>query len=116
MEREVCKLSDWIEQHKQDLIRIEKEEQNDRDVVQFKVESLDFRGNEDIFDDYLESALILKGTGSTVIDGGDLVPLPQPEYEIALSGFSVSGEETGDHAFTVRTERAAYSFSVMDKE
>ncbi|MNI19796.1 hypothetical protein D3C73_732430 [compost metagenome] len=70
---------------------------------------MDYRNTEDVIDEYLDSALILRGTGNTLNRDGELVPLPQQNYEIAVSGLLL--EKVDDGQVELRTERAKYSIT-----
>ncbi|WP_379127082.1 hypothetical protein [Paenibacillus sp. sgz500958] len=109
MEQNVEKLSQWLNTHIGHTLIIEKKELSDLDIVQFSLEAVDYRDAENVIDDYLDSAVILKGHGSTQNKDGDLVPLPQPTYEIAVSGLHVDANHEG--SIQVDTERAKYVLS-----
>ncbi|WP_410511102.1 hypothetical protein PaeBR_13395 [Paenibacillus sp. BR2-3] len=112
MEQSVEILSDWLNSHVNQTIVIEKHELADLDIVHFKLESLDFRSGEDTIDDYLDHALILRGSGNTLNKSGESVPLPQNSYEIAVSGLRFSPSD--DKRFQALTDRAKYIFSLEE--
>lgn len=112
MEQEVRILSDWLNTHVDQTLIIEKHELSDLDIVHFKLESVEFRNGEDTIDDYLDNALVLRGNGNTLNAAGELVPLPQHSYEIAVSGLRFSPSD--DKRFQVQTERAKYILSIEE--
>jgi len=110
MEQHVERLSGWLNAHVDHTIVIEKKELSDLDIVHFRLEEVAFRNAEDVIDDYLDSALILKGHGSTLNRDGELVPLPQPNYEIAVSGLHLG--PLAEERIQVDTDRANYVLTV----
>jgi hypothetical protein len=110
MEQAVQQLQEWLASEAGKTIVIEKQELEDVDTVHFSLESVDYRSSEDVIDDYLGDALILRGTGSTLNGDGELVPLPQPSYELAVSGLKVHSAEA-DKA-ELQTERARYTITI----
>lgn len=110
MEANVQKLIDWLEARKDTTLVIEKQELDDLDTVHFKLETVDYRNTDDVLDDYLDSAVILRGTGSTLNADGELVPLPQPGYELAVSGLQL--HEVSEAKVDLQTSRAKYSLAV----
>ncbi|CQR56117.1 hypothetical protein [Paenibacillus riograndensis] len=109
MDQNVLKLMDWLTAQAGETIMIKKQEMNDLDTVHFNLETVDYRNTEDVIDEYLDSALILRGTGNTLNRDGELVPLPQQNYEIAVSGLQLDNADDGQ--VELRTERAKYSIS-----
>ncbi|MFD1774643.1 hypothetical protein [Paenibacillus rhizophilus] len=110
MEEHVQLLADWLNGHTGGTIVIEKQELEDRDKIYFKLERVDYRDADDVIDDYLDSALILHGTGSTMNADGELVSLPLQSYEIAVSGLAfTSADETRVQA---QTDRAKYTLAL----
>ncbi|MNO23546.1 hypothetical protein D3C76_133490 [compost metagenome] len=109
MDQSVLKLMDWLTAQAGETIVIEKQELNDLDTVHFNLETVDYRNADDVIDEYLDSALILRGTGNTSNRDGELVPLPQQSYEIAVSGLQLGNID--DNQVELRTERAKYSLS-----
>lgn len=110
MEQNVQKLIDWIEAQEAATLVIKKQELDDLDTVHFKVETVDFRNAEDVLDEYLGSAVILRGSGNTLNADGELVPLPQPSYELAVSGLQLN-TIAEDHV-ELQTDRAKYSLTL----
>ncbi|QUL52357.1 hypothetical protein KDC22_18015 [Paenibacillus tritici] len=110
MEQNVQKLIDWLEAQKQATLVITKQELNDLDTVHFTLESVDYRNAEDVIDEYLDSALILRGSGNTLNADGELVPLPQPSYEIAVSGLKLNA--VAEDKAELKTDRAVYSIAL----
>lgn len=110
MEQAVQMLKDWLNDQAGTTIVIKKQELDDVDTVHFTVETVDYRSAEDTIDDYLDDALILRGSGSTLNADGELVPLPQPSYEIAIQGLKINSaaEDRAD----IQTERAKYEISL----
>jgi len=112
MEQSVEILSDWLNSHINQTIVIEKHELSDLDIVHFKLESVDYRSSGATIDDYLDDALVLIGSGDTKNKSGELVPLPQNSFEIAVSGMRFSPSD--DKRFQVDTDRAKYIFSIEE--
>jgi hypothetical protein len=110
MEQTVQKLKDWLTGHVNETIVIEKKELRDLDKVHFNLEAIEFRDAEDVIDDYLGSALILRGFGNTLNADGKLVSLPQSTYDIAVDGLRI--EDIGDRKVEVSTDRAKYILSL----
>ncbi|NQX47612.1 hypothetical protein HQN87_20015 [Paenibacillus tritici] len=110
MEQNVQKLIDWLEAQKQATLVITKQELDDLDTVHFTLESVDYRNAEDVIDEYLDSALILRGSGNTLNADGELVPLPQPSYEIAVSGLKLNA--VAEDKAELKTDRAVYSIAL----
>ncbi len=109
MDQSVLKLMDWLTAQAGETLVIKKQEMSDLDTVHFNLENVDYRNTEDVIDEYLDSALILRGTGNTLNRDGELVPLPQQNYEIAVSGLLL--ENVDDGQVELRTERAKYSIT-----
>ncbi|KGE17204.1 hypothetical protein [Paenibacillus wynnii] len=112
MEQNVSMLSDWLNTHVEQTLVIEKHELEDMDIVHFKLESVEFRNGEDTVDDYLDNALVLKGTGNTTNADGERVPLPQHSYEIAVSGLNMGPSD--EKKLQVNTKRAKYILSIEE--
>ncbi|WP_151736375.1 hypothetical protein [Paenibacillus tengchongensis] len=110
MEPTVQLLKDWLEAQVGATLVITKQELEDKDIVHFHLETVEFRDAESTLDDYLDSALILKGSGNTMNADGDLVPLPQSTYEIAVEGLKVVS--SSEHGAELKSERAKYTLSV----
>lgn len=110
MEQSVQQVMDWLTAKVNQTIVIKKQELEDLDTVHFSLENVDYRNAEDTIDDYLDSALILRGTGSTLNSDGDLVSLPQPNYEIAVSGLKVNNFK--ENQVELQTDRAKYILSL----
>lgn len=110
MEQAVQIIMDWLNAQEGKTIVIKKQELEDLDTVHFNVETVDYRSAEDTIDDYLDDALILRGSGSTLNADGELVPLPQQSYEIAVQGLKVNSS-AADRA-ELQTERAKYEISL----
>ncbi|MDH6368988.1 hypothetical protein M2444_000766 [Paenibacillus sp. PastF-3] len=110
MEQSIQKLMDWINSHVNETIVIEKKELRDLDKIHFNLEAVEFRSAEDVIDDYLGSAIILKGFGSTLNADGELVSLPHSTYDLAIDGLRI--EDIGDRKAEITTDRAIYTLSV----
>lgn len=110
MEEHVKLLADWLDEHTGETVVIEKQELDDGDKVYFKLGGVDYRDSDSVIDDYLDSALILHGTGSTMNGDGELVALPGTSYEIAVSGLSFGS--AGSDKVTAKTERANYTLTI----
>ncbi|WP_042198692.1 hypothetical protein [Paenibacillus camerounensis] len=109
MEQAVQQLKDWLNSESGQTVVITKQELDDVDTVHFSLESVDYRGAEEVIDDYLGDALILRGSGNTLNGDGELVPLPQPSYEIAVSGLQLHSAEA--ERAELQTDRAKYTLS-----
>lgn len=110
MDQTVQKLIDWLDAHANKTIVIKKQELEDLDTVHFQLETVEYRTAEDTIDDYLDDALILRGSGNTLNADGELVPLPQHSYEIAVSGLHL--DNLGEGNAELQTARAKYSLSI----
>lgn len=110
MEQPVQELKEWLASEVNETIVITKEELNDLDTVHFSLEHVDYRNSEDTVDDYLDDALILRGSGSTLNADGELVPLPQQSYEIAVSGLKLHTIEADK--VELQTDRAKYTLAL----
>lgn len=110
MEQNVQKLIDWLEAPEHATLVIKKQELDDLDTVHFNLDTVDYRNAEDVLDEYLGSALILRGTGNTLNADGELVPLPQPNYEIAVSGLRLN--TIAEDNVELETDRAKYSLAL----
>ncbi|KAA9006595.1 hypothetical protein F4V43_06535 [Paenibacillus spiritus] len=110
MAKEIQQITQWLEERMGRTIAIDKREQDDLDSVQIELSGVDYRDAEaqGVIDDYLDSAFILRGLGSTLNAEGERVPLPTSSYEIAVPGLSVRPE--GD-SLVLHTERAEYTLS-----
>ncbi|WP_150271659.1 hypothetical protein [Paenibacillus tepidiphilus] len=109
MEATVQKLKDWLEAQSGAMLVITKQELEDKDIVHFQLEAVEYRDAESTIDDYLDSALILKGSGNTMNADGDLVPLPQSTYEIAVAGLELENES--GHTVKLQSDRGKYTLS-----
>ncbi|WP_019910834.1 hypothetical protein [Paenibacillus sp. HW567] len=112
MDQNVQNLLDWLAAQAGATIVIKKQEMNDLDTVHFSLETVAYRNADDVIDDYLDSALILRGTGNTLNRDGEPVPLPQQNYEIAVSGLRLDTVE--DSQVELRTDRGKYSISLVE--
>ncbi|WP_342435637.1 hypothetical protein NSS79_18555 [Paenibacillus sp. FSL L8-0436] len=110
MDQTVQKLIDWLDAHAITTIVIKKQELEDLDTVHFQLETVEYRTAEDTIDDYLDDALILRGSGNTLNADGELVPLPQHSYEIAVSGLRL--DNLGEDNAELQTDRAKYALSI----
>lgn len=110
MEQTVQKLKEWLDSEINETIIITKEELNDLDIVHFSLENVDYRNSEDTIDEYLDDALILRGSGRTLNADGELVPLPQQSYEIAVSGLHLHTIEADK--VELQTDRAKYTLAL----
>lgn len=114
MEQSVQTLKNWLESQSGHTVKIEKKELNDLDTVHFKLNAVEYRDADDVLDNYLDSALILRGSGSTLNQDGELVPLPQQSYEIALHGLRIGGMD-GNYT-ELHTDRGNYALSVEEDQ
>ncbi|WP_342479921.1 hypothetical protein NST07_18370 [Paenibacillus sp. FSL L8-0340] len=109
MDQTVQKLLDWLDAHANQTVVIKKQELEDLDTVHFQLENVEYRTAEDKIDNYLDDALILRGSGNTLNGDGELVPLPQHSYEIAVSGLHL--DNIGEDKAELQTDRAKYALS-----
>lgn len=109
MDRQLNELTQWLENHKNQNIFIQKNEQGDVDQTELMLERVGFRNaGERPIDDYVDgSAVMLHGHGS-VINGNDRFPLPQDMYVIPVHGLE-NVSASGDAALVFQTERAHYT-------
>ncbi|ASA21746.1 hypothetical protein [Paenibacillus donghaensis] len=110
MEQAEQHIRDWLQSHLNATIIIEKQELEDLDKVYFHLKGIDYREAADVLDEYLDNALILQGSGSTLNADGEQVPLPQTNYELAVSGLLIESLQLNTVKLT--TERAKYVLSV----
>ncbi|MNP16311.1 hypothetical protein D3C76_1087010 [compost metagenome] len=109
MEQDLKRVTEWINNKLDQTITIQKKEQEDIDQVSFKVSQFDIRYPGEAKDDYLDSAIVLKGTGSTMNSDGDYEPLPQNTYEIIIADLEITNINNEEVELT--TTRAKYSIS-----
>lgn len=110
MEQSIQQLMDWLNKHLNHTIVIDKHEIRDLDKVLFNLEGVEFRSSEDVVDEYLGTALILRGNGSTLNADGELVALPQSTYDLVVDGLRIVNIE--DNKIEINTDRAKYSITV----
>ncbi|ANF96763.1 hypothetical protein [Paenibacillus bovis] len=102
-------LKDWLNKHKDNTIIIEKKELDDTDIVHFTLSDIDERNEDNEIDDYLESALLLRGEGVTQNADGEEVQVPRDTYEIITHDLRI--DEISDSRVQLNTERAAYTLT-----
>jgi len=110
MEHDIKKFTDWLNTQLNQVIIIQKREHDDVDHVQFNMSQYEIVEAGDASDDYMDSALILKGTGSIMNSTGDFVPLPQESYEIVLTNLTITNFDTDE--IELITSRANYNISL----
>jgi hypothetical protein len=110
MKNAMKSVSDWLGDHTDQMLFIQKKEQDDLDEVKLRLARIDYRGeNADSLDGYTaDSALLLYGSG-TIINNGAELPLPSDLFEIPLAG--LSNVRDADDRLVLETERATYSLS-----
>ncbi len=108
-QNDIKQLQEWLNRYTGTTLIIEKQELDDTDLVHFTVSSIDERSQDNEIDDYLESALILRGEGRTQNDEGESVPIPGDTYEIITNDLRI--DEINDEHVKLNTERAAYTLS-----
>ncbi|NLY11771.1 MAG: hypothetical protein GX020_08835 [Firmicutes bacterium] len=103
------KIKDWLEQQKNRVIKISKEENGDFDSAKMKLKDVDFVRHQDT-EDYLSAqSLVLLGEGTIETDFGN-EELPSQTFEIALTDSWFSAiDERGLH---LRTERGNYEIEL----
>lgn len=110
MEKQIRTLSEWLEGKTGQTLKIEKKEDGDTDIVHFDLREIGERSQDNPVDDYLERALLLRGTGNIVNGDGETVPLPGETYEIVLNELQLG--DSGEDSLSLRNDRAEYVISV----
>ncbi|CAM3426646.1 MULTISPECIES: hypothetical protein [Saccharibacillus] len=110
MDKQIEALSEWLKGKSGQTLHIEKKENEDTDIVRFELEEIGERPQDNPVDDYLERALLLRGSGSIVNGEGESVPLPGDTYEIGINELAI-GSQSGDR-LELTNDRAAYALSV----
>lgn len=109
MQQSPEKLKTWLEAHKDQVLKIQKEEDDDLDQATIKLQEVEYAEHHDT-DDYLAvQALLLKGEG-TVLAGEGEAKLPAGIYEIALTDQWFSASD--DKSLHLSTERGSYRIEV----
>lgn len=107
---DIQQVQDWLEQQIGKILIIEKQELDDTDVIHFTLSAIDQRDQDNEIDDYLESALLLRGEGRTQNADGESVPVPSDTYEIITHDLRI--DEATEQRIRLNTERATYTLSV----
>ena len=110
MEQDIQKVTEWLNTHLDKTIIVQKREQDDIDQVYFKLSQIEIIQRDEGVDDYLDNAIILKGTGSTMNSDGDLVPLPQDTYDIVTTDLKITDLDFEE--LELSTTRAKYIISL----
>ncbi|OWA33648.1 hypothetical protein B9G55_20080 [Saccharibacillus sp. O16] len=110
MEKHIQALSEWLDGKTGQTLSIEKTENEDTDLVHFELREIDERSQDNPVDDYLERALLLRGSGNIVNGDGEQVPLPGDTYEIVLNELEIS--DKGEDRLALSNDRAKYVISI----
>jgi hypothetical protein len=105
----------WIARHRNQPLRIVKREANDRDEIRLELDEVEVRRSRryDPENYTADEAIVLRGSGLVIADGGTAAPLPLETYEIPLDvGFTA--QESGN-GLIITNERADYSISPIDR-
>lgn len=102
-------LRQWLQDNKDRLLIIRKEEDGHLDRITIRLHDVDLVHHNDT-DDYLsDQALLLKGEGTVSTDQG-LAPLPSSTFEISLTDqWSVASNH---RRLQLQTERGNYSIEL----
>ncbi|MCK9525479.1 MAG: hypothetical protein M0R49_06080 [Limnochordia bacterium] len=103
------KLQKWLQDNKDRVLTIQKEEDGHLDRITIRLRDVDMVRHQDT-DDYLsDQALLLIGEG-TVRTSGGRAPLPSGTFEISLTDhWSVSSNH---RSLQLQTERGNYSIEL----
>ena len=110
MDKSIEILNEWLNGKTGQTLKIEKKENGDTDVVHFELEDLGERSQDNPVDDYLERALLLRGSGRILNAEDESVPLPGDTYEIVLNDLEILGQE--ENRITLKNDRAEYEVSL----
>ncbi len=108
-QNDIKQLQEWLNRYTGTTLVIEKQELDDTDIVHFVLSDVDERSQDNEIDDYLESALLLRGEGRTQNAEGESVPVPGDTYEIITNDLRI--DEINDEHVHLTTERATYKVS-----
>ncbi|MDO3410820.1 hypothetical protein QWJ34_13690 [Saccharibacillus sp. CPCC 101409] len=112
MDKQVQSLTEWLNALNGKTIKIEKTENGDTDIVHFELQEVGERPQDNPVDDYLERALLLRGSGSIVNADGESVPVPGDTYEIVLNELEVGGQ--GGTSLSLKNDRAEYTLTAAE--
>ncbi|WP_322904277.1 hypothetical protein [Paenibacillus campi] len=108
-QNDIQQVQEWLHRYIGTTLIIEKQELDDTDTVHFTLSGVDERSQDNEIDDYLESALLLRGEGHTQNDDGETVPVPGDTYEIITHDLRI--DQIDDANVHLNTERATYKLS-----
>ncbi|MCQ4087078.1 hypothetical protein [Saccharibacillus sp. JS10] len=108
MEKSIEDLKQWLEGKVGQTVKIEKEENEDTDIVHFEIREIGERSQDNPVDDYLERALLLYGSGSILNADGEKVPVPGDSYEIVLNDLQIHSHD--ENSLKIQNDRATYMF------
>ncbi|MFD1888117.1 hypothetical protein [Paenibacillus wenxiniae] len=108
-QNDIKQVQEWLNRYIGTTLIIEKQELDDTDIVHFTLSSIDERSQDNEVDDYLESALLLRGEGRTQNAEGESVPVPGDMYEIITHDLRI--DEMNNEHVHLNTERATYKLS-----
>lgn len=109
MEQSPEKIRKWLEQHKDQVLSIRKEEDGDQDSARIKLKDVKYVNHKDT-DDYLsDQAFLLLGEGTITTDTG-VEEIPGHTYEIALTDKWFSAVD--DYSIHLSTERGSYAIEL----
>lgn len=113
MDQSPEKIQKWLDEHKNMILNIRKEEDGDLDSARMKLRDVKFVSHEDT-DDYLSAqAFLLMGEGSIKTDAGR-EELPAQTFEIALTDKWFSAVD--DQSLHLSTERGSYAIELEDED
>ncbi len=113
MEKQIQALTEWLNGKAGQTLKIEKKENDDTDIVHFELEEIGERPQDNPVDDYLERALLLRGSGSILNADGEKVPVPGDTYEIVLNDLQVDSQN--EERLTLKNDRAEYTLDVVQQ-
>ncbi|HKM43621.1 MAG TPA: hypothetical protein VJZ70_06475 [Limnochordia bacterium] len=103
------KLQQWLQENKDRVLNIRKEEDGHQDRVTIRLRDVDMVRHQDT-DNYLsDQALLLRGEGTVSTESG-MAPLPSDTFEISLTDqWSVA---LNHRSLQLQTERGHYSIDL----
>ncbi|MGO4272032.1 hypothetical protein AB4Z22_19700 [Paenibacillus sp. TAF58] len=102
----------WFEANKEKNMMIKKEEQNDIDQIEIKLQDVGLLSYSDTIDAYLSpQAIVLRGNGCIVSLDAEKQSLPEDSYEIPITG-SFHGIQN-EQGMEIQTQVASYSITIQ---
>lgn len=113
MDQSPEKIQKWLDEHKNMVLNIRKEEDGDLDSARMRLKDVKFVRHEDT-DDYLsDQAFLLIGEGSIDTDTGP-EEVPAQTFEIALTDRWFSAVD--NHGLHLNTERGSYAIELENED